>query len=140
MQIPVITLFCKVSKECLLSAVQSWNIIKCTNHGAAIAGTCVHSRVSSLAIIKRAYIQVMMRIMKKKINVLFKKTQFFLGIANYSLFLKQRLLNNKIPGSSTAADSPLAGFIHPNCQARLVPLISLHLYNNAVTIYFSHHS
>lgn len=59
-------------------------------------------------------------------NVLFKKIIFFLGIENYPSFLKQRLLNNKVPGSSTAADNPFAGSISPKCQARQVPLISLH--------------
>ena len=65
MQIPVTILFCKVSKKCLLSPIQTWNIIKCTNNGAAMADACVHSRVSSMAIIKRAYIQVLMRIIEK---------------------------------------------------------------------------
>ena len=64
----------------------------------------------------------------------------FLEIANYLSFLKQKLLNNKIPGSSTAADSPLANSIRPKRQGRQVHLISLYLYNNSATIYFAHQS
>ena len=67
------------------------------------------------------------------------KSQFFLGIASYPTFLKQ-LLNNKMPGSSTAADSPFASFIRPKHQTRPVLPISLYLCNNAATIYFHHHS
>ena len=73
---------------------------------------------------------------KKMFNVLFKKSQFFVGIANYPSFLKQRLLNNKMPGSSTVAEGPSAGSIRRKHQAKQVPLVSLHLYNNAATIYF----
>ena len=73
---------------------------------------------------------------KKMFNVLFKKSQFFVGIANYPSFLKQRLLNNKMPGSSTVAEGPSAGSIRRKHQAKQVPLVSLHLCNNAATIYF----
>ena len=102
-------------------------------HGRCL---CPFSRVT----VKRAYIQVMIRIKKKMYNVLFKKIIFFLGIENYPSFLKQRLLNNKIPGSSATADSPFAGSIHPKCDPRQVLLISLHLQNDAAKIYFSHYS
>ena len=40
-----------------------------------------------------------------------------------------------IPGSSTATDN-FAGSIRPEGQSRQVNLISLHLYNNAATIFF----
>ena len=69
------------------------------------------------------------------------KSQFFLEIASYPSFLKQWLLNNKMPGLSTTADNPFAGSTRLKRQARQVHLISLsYLYNNAATTYFSHHS
>ena len=86
--------------------------IKCTNHGTIMADVCVDSRIFSRATIKRAYIKVMMGIKNKMFNALFKKIQFFLVIVNYPSFLKQRILNNKTPGSSTATDSTFAGSIH----------------------------
>ena len=45
-----------------------------------------------------------------------------------------------MPGSSEAADSSLDSSIYPKRQASQVHLVSLHLYNDAATIYFSHHS
>ena len=64
------------------------------------------------------------------------KRQFFLEIANYSSFLKQCILSNKMPGTSTAADSSFASAIRPKRPVRQVHLSLLCLYNNAATIYF----
>ena len=50
------------------------------------------------------------------------------------------MLNNKMPDSSKAAETLFADYIRPKHQARQVRLNSLYLYNNAATIYFSHHS
>ena len=83
----------------------------------------VHRRLFSRATIKRAYIQIMVGIKRKTFNVLFKKNNFS--------------LNNKIRGSSTAANSPFTCSIHPKCQSRKVDLISLYLYNNAAQFNFT---
>ena len=59
--------------------------IKRTSHGGAMADVCrVHIRSFSRVTIKRAYIQAMTGIKKKMFNALFKKSQFFLGIAKDS--------------------------------------------------------
>ena len=97
----------------------------------------VNSRTFSRVTIKRACFQAMMGINEKCEKNL--TSQFFSEILNYSSFLKQLLLSNKIPSSSTAADNPFASSIPPKRQARQVDLIFLYLYNNAATIYFSHH-
>ena len=105
-----------------------------------ISKTCfVNSRTFSRVTIKRAYIQVIMGIKEKRL-MFSKKSQFFIEIAHHTSFLKELLVNYKMPHSSTAADRPLARPIHPKLQSRQMHVISLYLYNNAAIICFSHHA
>ena len=105
-----------------------------------ISKTCfVNSRTFSRVTIKRAYIQVIMGIKEKRL-MFSKKSQFFIEIAHHTSFLKESLVNYKMPHSSTAADRPLARSIHPKLQSRQMHVISLYLYNNAAIICFSHHA
>ena len=93
----------------------------------------VNSRTFSRVTIKRACIQI------ETFHVLLK-TPIFLRDSKLSLISQHYLLNNKMPGSYTAADSPLTSSIYLKCQSRQVHLFSLYLYNNAATIYFCHRS
>ena len=70
----------------------------------------------------------------------FVEKPIFLVDNKLSLISRTITFKNKISGKSTAVESPLASSIRPKRQARQVHLISLYLYNDAATIYFSHHS